>query len=257
MPEVIFEEVRKGIGVLTLAEPAALNAMDEAMALVFQKKVQELKGESLRALILTGAGRAFSAGGNLEMLEAKTKLSSEENKARMLDFYDKFLCVRDLDIPLIAAVNGHAIGAGLCLALACDIRVISDTAQLGMTFTRLGLHPGMGGTFFLKKVVGEAAALELLLTGRIVQGKDVIDFGLARECCPADVVVKRAVSIATEIVGCGPLATKQLLNTLRGNKEELKVALLREAECQSENYASDQFIEGIRAVQEKRPPQFD
>lgn len=256
MPEVIFEEVKTGVGVLTLSEPTALNAMDEAMATVFQEKIEALRAIPLRALIITGAGRAFSAGGNLDMLEAKAKLSREENTARMLKFYKSFLCIRELGIPLIAAVNGHAIGAGLCLALACDIRVVAEDAKLGMTFTRLGLHPGMGGTYFLQEVVGKSGALELLLTGRVIRGQQVLDFGMAREICAGNDVLTRAEAIASEIIECGPLATKQLLETLRGSDAELEAALVREAECQSENYASAEFLEGVRAIREKRSPRF-
>lgn len=256
MPEVIFQEVKPGIGVITLSEPTALNAMDEAMAEVFREKIKTVRAMPLRVLIMTGAGRAFSAGGNLDMLEAKAKLSREENTSRMLNFYESFLCIRELGIPLIAAVNGHAIGAGLCLALACDIRVVAEDAKLGMTFTRLGLHPGMGGTYFLKEVVGKAGALELLLTGRVIRGEQVRQFGIAREMCPGNAVLSRAEEIASEIIECGPLATKQLLKTLRGNDAELEAALVREAECQSENYASAEFLEGVRAVREKRSPRF-
>ena len=256
MPEVLFEKSEQGVGKLTLSEPDALNAMDEAMADVFKAKVAEISGEKLKALILTGAGRAFSAGGNLEMLEAKTKLSKEENKRRMLDFYASFLCVRDLGVPLIAAVNGHAIGAGLCLALACDIRVVAQEAKLGMTFTKLGLHPGMGGTWFLPQVLGRAASFELLVTGRVLKGEDVQRFGISRELVPSDKVVDRANEIAQEILSCGPFATQQLVETLRNPKCTLEEALEREATCQGENYAGPEFLEGVRAIQEKRAPNF-
>lgn len=256
MPEVLFDQKPNGVGVLTLSEPDALNAMDESMAAAFQKTVKPLSGLGLRALVITGAGRAFSAGGNLQMLEAKSKLSKAENKKKMLEFYESFLCMRDLGVPLIAAVNGHAIGAGLCLSLACDIRVVSKDAKLGMTFTKLGLHPGMGGTFFLPQVVGNAVALELLLTGRVIQGEDVRSCGIARSVVSTEEVLPKALQIADEIIACGPEATRQLLETLRPSPNELQSALDREAECQSENYGSPEFLEGVRAVQEKRSPNF-
>ncbi|MCI5066323.1 enoyl-CoA hydratase/isomerase family protein [bacterium] len=256
MQEVLFSKSSAGVGTLTLSAPEALNAMDEGMAKLFQSRVEELRQEALRALIVTGAGKAFSAGGNLEMLEAKTKLSPEENKRRMLQFYDSFLCIRELGVPLVAAVNGHAIGAGLCLALACDIRVVSREAKLGMTFTKLGLHPGMGGTWFVPQVLGRAAAFELLVTGRVLRGEDVVRFGISRELVAPDEVLPKAEQITQEIVGCGPLATRQLVETLRNPAQDLAGALEREATCQGENYASDDFREGIRAIQEKRAPKF-
>lgn len=256
MPEVLMEYLSDGIGVLTLSEPQALNAMDEAMAEVFRAQIKELRSANLRVLILTGAGKAFSAGGNLEMLATKVELSKKKNKKKMLEFYESFLCIRELGVPLIAAVNGHAIGAGLCLAMACDIRVISKDAKLGMTFTKLGLHPGMGGTWLFPRVLGYAAAAELLLTGRVVSGDDVVRFGLSREVVPGDEVLPRAKQIAEEIASCGPLATQQLLMSLRNTPLALEDALIREAECQSENYAHHEFMEGISAAKEKRRPNF-
>ncbi len=245
MSKLKFERKEK-IGTLTLSSPENLNAMDEEMAKAFHAKVNELKSEDLRVLILTGEGKAFSAGGNLEMLEEKTKLSKEENKKRMLDFYQSFLSVRDLHVPLIAAINGHAIGAGLCLALACDIRVVAKEAKLGLTFTKLGLHPGMGATWFLPQVAGRALASELLLTGRVIKGKEAASHQLSSEIHDAKDVVKRAREIAKEILSCGPQATKQLLESLRNGSASLDDTLTREAERQSDNYASDEFLDRVK-----------
>ena len=256
MAEVLFELKPNGVGVLTLSSPENLNAMDEDMAVVFQKKIHEIKDQDLKVLVLTGAGKAFSAGGNLDMLEKKIEFSPKDNQKKMMDFYQQFLCIRDLGVPLIAAINGHAIGAGLCVALACDIRVISEQAKLGLTFTKLGLHPGMGATYFLPRVVGEAAANELLLTARVIKGVDASKWGISHNIVSKEQVMERALSIAEEITHCGSLATKQLLSSLRGDGEPLQAALRREAECQAENYGSEDFKEGISAIKEKRKPNF-
>ncbi len=254
MSLVKFEELSPKVGLVTLNDPESLNAMSEKMAEEFKSMVQGLlpKRDAYRTLILTGSGRAFSAGGDLEMLERKTKIAAGENKNLMLKFYDSFLCLLELKLPLIAAINGHAIGAGLCLASACDIRIASEKARLGFTFTRLGLHPGMGATYFLPRVVGAAAAAELTLTGRVIDAAEALRIGLVSRVMPEGGVLEEAKKVAQEILDCGPLATNQLLESLRAPTRDLKSQLEREADCQSVNYASAEFKEGISATREKR-----
>jgi enoyl-CoA hydratase/carnithine racemase len=258
MALVEYNEYAPGCGLITLNDPSNLNAMGEDMAAEFKALVHLLKpnAQSLRCIIITGAGRAFSAGGNLEMLEKKIQLSSEENYKRMRNFYDSFLSILELNIPLIAAVNGHAVGAGLCVATACDVRIAAEGAKFGVTFTRLGLHPGMGGTYFLPKVLGYAAAAELMLTGRVIDAAEALRIGLVSKVEKAENLLGQAKLIAAEIAQCGPLANHQLVESLRKSPDSLETALGREASCQSINYASSQFKEGVRAAIEKRPANF-
>ncbi len=246
-----------GIATLTLNDEANLNAMSDEMAKEFAEAVRSLKAHrNLRAVILTGAGKAFSAGGHLSMLEAKRTKTAEANRLGMLAFYNSFLCVRELNVPLIAAINGAAVGAGLCVACACDFRVASDATKLGFTFLKLGLHPGMGATYFVPRIVGTALATELLVTGRVISAEEALRIGIVSRVCKAVDVVKEAHAIAAEILTCGPHATGQLLETMRGEPALLTKALEREALCQSENYASDEFAEGVTAVKEKRLARF-
>ncbi len=258
MALVLFEEQGSNVGVITLNDPDNLNAMGEDLAQEFSTLVAGLRAKSRQyaALILTGAGRAFSAGGNLQMLKDKTKLTPEENRQRMLAFYESFLCLRSLNVPLIAAINGHAVGAGLCLACACDIRLASEKARLGLTFTRLGLHPGMGATYFLPRIVGNAVATELLLTGKVISAAEGLSCGLVSRLSPEGEVLKNALQVAEEIKLCGPESIRQLLESLRGPDADLKKALEREASCQSSNYAGAEFLEGVQATIDKRPAQF-
>ena len=136
----------------------------------FVARTAELAGDaSVRAVILTGAGTAFAAGGDLAMIQARAdEAAARPERARrvvgdaMRSFYRLFLAIRDLPCPTIAALNGSAVGAGLCVALACDVRIASATARLGLNFTALGLHPGMGATWTLPRLVGPAHAAELL-----------------------------------------------------------------------------------------------
>ena len=246
-----------GIATLTLNDEANLNAMSDEMATEFAAAVRSLKTTNgLRAVILTGAGKAFSAGGHLSMLEGKRSKTAEENRRGMLTFYNSFLCIRDLNVPLIAAMNGAAVGAGLCVACACDFRVASDTTKLGFTFLKLGLHPGMGATYFVPRIVGASMATELLVTGRVISAQEALRIGVVSRVCDSADVMKDAQAIAAEILSCGPEATAQLLQTMRGDPELLTRALEREASCQSVNYASDEFAEGVAAIKEKRSPSF-
>ena len=258
MDTIVYKELGNGISQITLNDPDNLNAMGEEMAREFSSLTSELaaKAESLRAIIITGAGRAFSAGGNLEMLEAKSKLSEEENRSRMITFYDDFLGILSLNVPLIAAINGHAIGAGLCLASACDIRIASTKAKLGFTFVKLGLHPGMGATYTLPRIIGRSTATELLITGRVIEADEALRLGLLSRVVGPDKVAETASAVAEEIAGCGPLAVRQLVASLRRDASTLRECLDREADCQGVNYRSAEFKEGVRAVIEKRAPKF-
>lgn len=251
------KEREEKIAIITLNDPDKLNAMSEEMASDFKAVVDGLKGnENIRCVIITGAGRAFSAGGDLDMLKKKTTLPGEKNRQIMLKYYSDFLCARDLGIPLIAAINGHAIGAGLCLASACDIRIAAKEALLGMTFVRLGLHPGMGATYFLPLIMGYANAMEFMLTGRKIRADEALTLGLVNRVVDRNTVLTEALNIADEILECSPSAIRQLLETLRYPRNNLEYALQREALAQGINYASDEFKEGIQAVSEKRKPNF-
>lgn len=255
MALVLHETLMDGVSVVKFNDPDNMNAMSEAMADEFAALMRQLTGQNgLRALVLTGAGRAFSAGGDLNMLERKTQLSPEENRRLMLKFYNSFLCALDLGVPLVAAVNGHAIGAGLCVACACDVRIASEKAKLGFTFARLGLHPGMGATYFLPRVIGLAAATELMITGRVVEANEALGIGLVSKVVPAEQILDEARRVVSEILECGPQAVAQILESMRGQRSELVAALEREAQCQSINYAGPEFKEGVRSTIEKRKP---
>jgi enoyl-CoA hydratase len=169
-PSLLLVERDAGVAILTFNDPERRNAMTQAMGEAFAECVTELAADpEVRAVILTGAGRAFSAGGDLGMIGSRAREGAQRPglgrrgiRDAMRSFYKLFLSVRDLPCPTIAAVNGAAIGAGLCVALACDVRVASGEAKLGLNFTALGLHPGMGATWTLPRLVGPALAAEIL-----------------------------------------------------------------------------------------------
>lgn len=257
MPLVTYSIDTDHIATITLNDEANLNAMSEQMAKEFSALVSQLKTEGkAKVILLTGAGRSFSAGGHLEMLDAKRTKSAQENRAGMLTFYDSFLSILDLHVPIIAVLHGAAVGAGLCLACAADIRIAADNTKLGFTFLKLGLHPGMGGTFLVPRIIGRSAATELLLTGRIIAAEEALRIGLISRICPKENVMNDARAIANEILSCGLEAQRQLLQTMRGDLAGLPAALEHEAEMQSINYNSTEFAEGLSAVREKRAPRF-
>lgn len=257
MPLIHFETLADSIGMITLSDPDRLNAMSEEMAGEFSLLVEKLRKDSssvCRVIILTGAGRAFSAGGDLDMLQAKAEKPPEQNEQEMLTYYRSFLSIRDLQVPIIAAINGHAVGAGLCLACACDLRVVSKEAKLGFTFTRIGLFPGMGATYFIPRLLGAQRAMELMITGKLIEGQDIVRYGFTPHLVKPTEVETEAISIAEEIVRCAPVATGQLLKHMRGEEKDLQAALENEALQQANSYATSQFREGINALKEKRAP---
>ena len=248
---------RQGIATLTLNDPERRNAMGVEMAVEFEQAVKQLSQASdLRVLILHGAGDAFSAGGDLNMLKAKAKLDLETNRQQMLEFYHSYLCIHNLEVPIIAAVNGHAIGAGLCLAMACDFRIVASQAKLGFTFTKLALHPGMGASLFVPRVAGMGTALDLLVSGRVFTSAEAQQLGLTQTVVDSDQVLPTALTLAESLLSTGPAAVAGLLQTLRPSPAELQTALEREATEQSRGYARSEFLEGVTATIEKRKPDF-
>lgn len=246
-----------GVATLTFNDEKNLNAMSEQMAADFLSAVHTLRAvEKLRVVLLTGKGKAFSAGGHLEMLDKKRALPGEVNRKLMHAFYNSFLSLLDLRVPLVAVINGAAIGAGLCVACACDIRIASTNAKLGFTFLKLGLHPGMGATYLVPRIVGRSVATELLLTGRVVDAHEAFRLGLVSTVVEPDRLSSATDGIVQELLSCGPESSAQLLETMRGDLIELRIALEREALCQSINYSSAEFAEGVAALREKRTPLF-
>jgi enoyl-CoA hydratase len=257
---------RMSIGVLTFDDPERLNAMTEAMGAALADHVAVLRREAgLRAVVLTGSGRAFSAGGDLGMIGSRASSGSADpggpprrvNRDAMRAFYKLFLSVRDLPCPTVAALNGAAIGAGLCVALACDLRVAARDAKLGLNFTRLGIHPGMAATWTLPRLVGPALAAELLFTGRILQGEEAAQIGLVNRAVAREDVLGEALALARACATSAPRAVRGVKRALRRSlSASLEDQLSFEAERQAECFEGKDLKEGIAAVREKREPDF-
>ncbi|MBL7662022.1 enoyl-CoA hydratase/isomerase family protein [bacterium] len=243
---------------IILNDPDKLNAMGEAMAEQFSEAIQQVRqDQTCRVLVIKGSGKAFSAGGDLDMLQHKTTLTPQENQVGMLKFYRSFLALLQVEIPVVAAINGHAVGAGLCVAVACDMRIASTAAKLGFNFVRLGLHPGMGITHTLPNLIGPAHAAELLYTGRIISAAEAQRIGLVNHIVDAEKFDEAALGIANEIATAGPHAVRDLKHSLKQMASRtLNECLAREAEAQSKSYAGQEFKTGLAAIREKRDPQF-
>ncbi|KPK23319.1 MAG: hypothetical protein AMK69_18250, partial [Nitrospira bacterium SG8_3] len=188
------------ICVLTLNQPDKLNAMSEEMAKAFQAAVGKIRDDSEpKIAVVTGAGRAFSAGADLNMMTAMLEAKPVDNKKFIFDFYNCLLSIMDLKIPTIAAINGHAIGAGAGLALACDMRIAANNCKIGFPFAQMGLHPGMGVEYFLSKTVGRAGTFELLMTGDPISAEEGYRMGLFNHIVAPEAVMERAMVLATKI----------------------------------------------------------
>ncbi len=174
----------------------------------------------------------------------------------MLAFYRAWLSIRSLEVPTIAAVNGPAIGAGLCLALACDIRYAAAGARLGAPFVRLGMNPGMAATHLLPDVVGEAHARELLLTGRTVDAEEALRLGLVTRVFADDDLAGSVDEIAAGIAATAPIPSRYTTLALREGHRDLEAAVQWEALAQPVTLATADLQEGIRAAREKRSPDF-
>jgi enoyl-CoA hydratase len=178
-------------------------------------------------------------------------------RTRMIAFYRAWLSIRRLEVPTIAAVNGHAIGAGLCLALACDLRYAADSAKLGVPFVKLGMHAGMAATYLLPNVVGPAHARDLLLTGRIVDADEALRLGLVSGVRPADGFLDAVLETARGIAATAPIPSRLTTVALRdGGHADFEAAVQWEALAQPITLATADLQEGIRAAQEKRAPRF-
>ncbi len=174
----------------------------------------------------------------------------------MLSFYGRYLSVLDLPVPVVAAVEGPAIGAGLCVALACDLIIVGEDSKLALNFVQLGLHPGMGATYLAPRRVGAQRAAELLFTGRRFDGREAATMGLALESVASGQVLARAQAVAAQIASGAPLSVRALKRGLTVDRKALQASLEHEARAQAESYGSEDLGEGLKAAAERRAPRF-
>ncbi len=258
LTDLRLERPAPGVVRLVLDNPAQRNAMSDQMTESWVRAIDQLRIDpAVRVVVVTGAGSAFCSGGNPAWIAGEPDADVDYLRTRMIGFYRAWLAIRSLEVPTIAALNGAAVGAGLCLALACDIRYAATGAKLSVPFVKLGMNPGMAATYLLPNVVGPANARELLLTGRTVDADEALRLGLVSQVFAAEDFADEVDTIAAGIAGTAPIASRYTKVALRDRGHaDFESAIQWEALAQPITLATADLQEGVRAAQEKRKPQF-
>ena len=252
-------ELTEGVATITLDRPENRNSMTPDVLARFRERVAEVREDrDVRAVVVTGSGKSFCAGADFRSSSPAEPTEGGLAAERSFAVYEPFLSVFELEVPTIAAMNGHAIGGGLGLALVCDIRIANREARYGANFARLGFHSGMAVSYLLPRIVGMPTAADLLFTGRIMTGAEAEEIGLVNVAVPPESVAEEARQKARAIAGSAPLAVRLLKRSLyQGAGWNPREAAWREAFAQSATLQTDDAREGIRALLEKREPKFE
>ncbi len=248
------------VAIVTLNRPERMNTMggtlvEDTIAVLtsFQQD------QNVRAVILTGAGqRAFCAGADVQNLQNQSEEATAMERRRYVHSAQKLtLAIRQLEKPVIAAVNGVAAGGGCDIALACDIRIASEQARFGEVFARIGLFPGTGGTYFLPRLVGIAKALELIWTGDVIDAQEAERIGLVSRVVPPEDLMAAAIAFAQRLTQGPPLAISLAKTAVyQGLDLDIHSAFEYAATAESITLTSEDHREGVTAFREKRSPHF-
>jgi 2-(1,2-epoxy-1,2-dihydrophenyl)acetyl-CoA isomerase len=257
--DAVLLDVADGVARITLNRPERLNAFAGAMRDDLHDAVDRAASSpEVRVLVITGAGRGFSTGADVEVMRDLLERGDDRAFARLVEAGMRVVRrLRAVEQPVIAAVNGPAAGAGAALALACDLRVASERASIGLTFNRIGLHPDWGATYTLPRLVGPGRAAELVMTGRMVDAAEAGRIGLFERVVPAEAFDAEVRALAAELAAKPPLALRLFKRTLAESAPgDLDAVLAAEAERQLHCFRSADAREGIAAFAGKRPAVF-
>jgi len=252
--ELVLEERRDRVAVLTLNRPQAMNSFNFAMLRALKEKMEAIHFDpEVRVAVVVGAGeKAFCAGADLK---ERATLSEVEVKRFIFTIRNLFTFIESLSKPVIAAVNGVALGGGTELALACDIRIASETASMGLTETRLAIIPGAGGTQRMPRLVGRGKAKELIFTGRRVDAREALDIGLVNKVCAPESLLDECRAMAAMICETGPVAIQQAKYAInQGIETDLQTGLAIESNAYWLTIPTEDRLEGLAAFREKRKP---
>lgn len=258
--ETIRLEMRGQVCVLTLNRPDRLNALTVEVANDFKTRVNEALDRGARAIVLTGSGRAFCAGGDLREMQ---EIASKEG--RLEAFFDEplrilneaILLIRQTPVPFIAAVNGIASGGGCNLALACDLVIAAESAKFNQAFVKIGLIPDCGGTFILPRLVGWKRAAELMFTGDMITAQQAAEMGMINSVTTDAELMDQAMLLAERLAQSPTASIAQIKRLLDASAvNDYAGQLDREREAQIEAGKTKDFVEGVSAFLEKRPARF-
>jgi len=247
------------IATIKLNRPDKLNAFGGPMREEILDVLAKIGADdAVRVVIVTGEGRGFSAGGDIDHLKRLRENNDEEGFRQVLANGQRITkTMRSLPKPVIAAVNGPCAGAGFSFALGCDIRIASDAATFGASFSRIGLHPDWGGSWFLPKLVGSASACELIFTGSMISAEEAQRIGLVNRVVPHAELMPTVLELATTVAKSAPRVVRLAKESIyRSLSSDMEGAFTREGEVQMECFYSDDFLEGLTAFKEKRRPRF-
>ncbi|MDR7482089.1 MAG: enoyl-CoA hydratase/isomerase family protein [Armatimonadota bacterium] len=243
---------------VVLREPSKRNALTPALIDDLLAAIDALASdEQVRAVVIWGAGGVFSSGGDLDHLSEMTGWDAVSIASWSRRFYEGVLRLRTLAAPTIAAINGYAVGAGLGLALACDLRIAGEDARLGAPFLSLGLYPGMGLSYLLTQAVGPARALELLITRQMLDAVTAERLGLVNRVVSADRVLEEAQHLARVVAAGPPVPLRRLKRGIYdATRMDLPAVLDYEIDAQVACYHSADLREALAAVRARRSPEF-
>ena len=243
------------IATITVNRPDKLNALNDATIAELGRAIDEARSrDDVGGVLLTGAGRAFIAGADISELEGQTPLEATKRARTGQDIFRRF---ETSPKPTIAVINGFALGGGCELAMCCHVRIASEAAKLGQPEVKLGIVPGYGGTQRLPRLVGQGRALQLLLTGEMIDAAEAYRIGLVNRVLPADALLDAARAMLATMLAQGPLAVAHCIEAVdRGLDMSLDDAIALEAAYFGLLSASTDMVEGTRAFLEKRPASF-
>jgi enoyl-CoA hydratase/carnithine racemase len=256
-PHVLYE-IKNHVAIITLNRPEARNAFSHEMITLWNDYLKQARGDNtVRIIIVTGTGDTFCSGGDIREM-AEGRLQSWDMKSFLWDGVHRIiLTLEDLDKPVIAAINGPAMGAGMDMAIMCDMRVCSENARFAESYINMGVIAGDGGAYFLSRLVGTSKALELLLTGKVITPEHALQWGIVNRVVPHEDLMRETMALAETTANKPPLAVRMMkravyqaqTSSLRSHLDYIssQMALLSE---------TDDHREAAQAFLEKRAPVF-